>query len=59
MGKFRVGPNFAVFVLFFGIALFDVFRDRSWGWVAVYTVLGLVFLRFSGVARGQNLGSKV
>jgi hypothetical protein len=39
------GPNVAVFLLFFGIALLDAIRSRDLLAALLWLALGLVFLR--------------
>jgi len=40
-----LGPNVAVFVLFFGVALLDALRSQDWLRAAFWVAIGLVFLR--------------
>jgi galactitol-specific phosphotransferase system IIC component len=44
MRKYLLGPNVAVFLLFFGIALLDAIRLRDWIRSALWLAVGLVFL---------------
>ena len=44
MKKIRLGTNFAVFVIFFGIAVLESFTSRNWLWVAFWVVMGVVFI---------------
>ncbi|MDX6528994.1 MAG: hypothetical protein QOH41_1284 [Blastocatellia bacterium] len=44
MKKIRLGTNFAVFVLFFGIATLEAFQTRSWLKAALWLAIGTVFL---------------
>ena len=37
--------NFAVFVLFFGLALIEAVRDRDWLKASIFAALGLLSLR--------------
>jgi len=41
---FKVGSEFAVFVLFFGLALIEAFRNQRWPEAAVFVLLGIAFL---------------
>jgi hypothetical protein len=40
-----LGPNVALFLLFFGIALLDALRAHDWVQAAFWAAIGLVFLR--------------
>ena len=42
--RIRLGTNFTIFVLFFGIALIDAFQSRSWLRAAFWCAIGLGFL---------------
>ncbi len=44
MKNFKIGANFAVFVLFFGIALIEAFKNQNWLEAALFVLLGLMFL---------------
>jgi len=39
-----LGANFAVFVLFFGVATLEAFKTRNWIKAAFWLAIGLVFL---------------
>lgn len=49
-----LGTNFAVFVLFFGVAVLDALRSRDWLKVALWLALALVFLREDFRARQRE-----
>jgi hypothetical protein len=51
MRHIRLGTNFAIFALFFGIALLDAFQTRSWLRAAFWCVIGLGFLAADTVKR--------
>lgn len=40
----KLGANFAVFVLFFGVALLEAFQTKNWLKAAFWLAIGLVFL---------------
>jgi len=40
----KLGKNFAVFVLFFGIALLEAAQSHNWLLASLFALLGLVFL---------------
>jgi hypothetical protein len=44
MKRIRLGTNFAVFVLFFGIATLEAFQTRNWLKAALWLAIGTVFL---------------
>ena len=39
-----LGTNFAVFVLFFGVATIEAFQTRNWLKAAFWLAIGIVFL---------------
>jgi hypothetical protein len=44
MAKLRLGANFAVFLLFFGVAALEAFQTQNWIRAAFWLAIGLVFL---------------
>jgi hypothetical protein len=44
MKNLKLGTNFAVFVLFFGVALLDAVQTQNWLRVAFWVAIGVVFL---------------
>ncbi len=44
MKRIKLGANFAVFLLFFGIAALEAFQSRNWLKAAFWLAIGLVFL---------------
>lgn len=44
MKNLRLGSNFAVFVLFFGVALLEAFQTRNWPKAGFWFAIGIVFL---------------
>jgi hypothetical protein len=44
MKKVRIGVNFTVFLLFFGVALLEAFQSRNWLKAAFWVAIGIVFL---------------
>ena len=44
MKKIRVGQGFAVFILFFGIALLDALHNFDWLKTVFWLATGLVFI---------------
>lgn len=44
MRNIKLGTNFTVFVLFFGIATLEAFQSRNWIKAALWLAIGFVFL---------------
>ena len=44
MNNIRLGTNFVVFLLFFGVATLDAFQAHSWLKAALWAAIGTVFL---------------
>ena len=44
MKAMRLGSNFAVFVLFFGVATLEAFQTKNWLKAAFWLAIGIVFL---------------
>lgn len=44
MNKIRLSTNFAVFLLFFGVAALEAFQTGKWPVVLFWLAVGLVFL---------------
>jgi hypothetical protein len=44
MRRIKLGANFAVFLLFFGVAALEAFQTRNWIKAAFWLVIGIVFL---------------
>jgi len=44
MKGIKFGTNFAVFVLFFGVAMLEAFQTRNWLKVMFWVAIALVFL---------------
>jgi hypothetical protein len=45
MKNIKLGANFAIFVLFFGLALIEAVKKQNWPEAAIFVLLGLMFLR--------------
>lgn len=52
MRKIAIGNGFIMFVLFFGIAMVETFRDRDWLMAVFWLLVGCAFM----VA--DNMGKK-
>jgi hypothetical protein len=44
MKKIKLGTNFTVFILFFGVAMLEAFQTRNWVKAGFWLAIGLVFL---------------
>ena len=44
MNRIKLGTNFAVFLLFFGVGLLEAFQTSNWAKAAFWIVIGIVFL---------------
>ena len=51
MKRITLGSNFAIFVLFFGIATLEAFQTRNWLKAAIWLAIGLVFLVADNLGR--------
>ena len=44
MKKIKLGTNFAVFLLFFGVAVIEAFQSHNWIKAIFWLAIGVVFL---------------
>ena len=44
MNKLRLGTNFAVFLLFFGVATLEALQTRNWLKASFWLAISIVFL---------------
>jgi len=51
MKRIELGTNFAVFVLFFGVATLEAFQTRDWLKAAFWLAIGIVFLLADNLRR--------
>jgi hypothetical protein len=51
MKKIKFGAGFAVFIIFFGLAVIDAFRTRDWLRVFFWLVTGTIFLLADNMKR--------
>ena len=59
MNRIKLGANFAVFVLFFGVASLEAVQTRNWIKAAFWLAIGIVFLladNLRGVADSLRKG---
>lgn len=45
MKNLNLGTNFAVFIIFFGIALIEALQKQNWLEAVLFVALGILFLR--------------
>jgi hypothetical protein len=50
----KLGANFAVFVLFFGVAVLEAFQTKNWLKAAFWLAIGLVFLVADNLRKDQK-----
>jgi hypothetical protein len=51
MNNIKLGTNFVVFLLFFGVAALDAFQAHSWPKAALWLAIGTVFLMADNLKR--------
>jgi len=44
MAKIKLGANFAIFILFFGVAVIDAISTKNWLRTGFWIAISLVFL---------------
>jgi hypothetical protein len=54
MKKIKLGTNFTIFVLFFGVSMLEAFQSRNWLKALFWLVIGLVFLAADVVGKKDN-----
>ena len=54
MTRIGLGSNFAVFLLFFGVATLEAFQTRNWLKAAFWLAIGIVFLVADNLRREQK-----
>jgi hypothetical protein len=59
MHRTRFSNNFAIFVLFFGVAMLDAFRDHDFLKSIFWILIGLVFLLADNKKQQANPGNDV
>lgn len=53
MRMIKLGPNFAVFLLFFGVAVLETFQSRNWLKAVFWLAIGIVFLIADNIRKPQ------
>jgi uncharacterized membrane protein len=54
MKQIQLGTNFAVFVLFFGIATLEAFQTRNWMKALFWVAIAVVFLVGDNLSAGKR-----
>jgi hypothetical protein len=58
MMKIKLGANFAVFLLFFGVSALEAFETRNWLKAAFWLAIGLVFLIGDNLKKGHPAAAR-
>jgi len=53
MKRIKLGTNFAIFVLFFGVATLETFQTQNWPKAGFWFAIGLVFLIADNLRKPQ------
>jgi hypothetical protein len=53
MKRIRLGTNFAVFALFFGVATLEAFQTQNWLKALFWLAIGIVFLAADNLHKPQ------
>jgi hypothetical protein len=53
MKRIKLGTNFTVFVLFFGVATLEAFQTQNWLKAILWFAIGLVFLVADNLPKAQ------
>lgn len=54
MKKIKLGTNFAVFLLFFGVAIVEAFQSRNWLKCIFWLAIGVMFLAADNFKKQKN-----
>ena len=54
MKQIQLGTNFAIFVLFFGIATLEAFQTRNWMKALFWLAIAVVFLVSDNLSAGKR-----
>lgn len=53
--KLKLGPNFTVFLLFFGIAMLEAFQTRNWIKASIWLAISIVFLLADNLKKDERV----
>jgi hypothetical protein len=56
MKEIKLGSNFLVFLLFFGVATLEAFQTRNWLKAIFWLAIGVVFLAADNLRRQPHSG---
>ncbi|MFN8488930.1 MAG: hypothetical protein U0350_15190 [Caldilineaceae bacterium] len=54
MRKIQLGSNFALFLLFFGVAMIEALQTQNWLKAAFWLVIGIVFLLADNLKKNND-----
>lgn len=54
MKKIRLSSNFAVFLLFFGVAALEAFQTANWAKAAFWVAIGIAFLVADNLKKNES-----
>jgi hypothetical protein len=54
MKRIRLGANFAIFLLFFGVATLEALETRNWLKAVFWLAIGMVFLVADNLRRAHQ-----
>ena len=54
MRKIKLGANFTVFLLFFGVALLEAFQTSSWIKAVFWLAIGIMFLAADNLNKSEK-----
>lgn len=54
MNRIKLSANFAVFLLFFGVAALEAVQTRNWIKAAFWAAIGIVFLAADNLRTSEN-----
>ena len=58
MLRIKLGANFTVFLLFFGVAALEAFETRNWLKSIFWLAIGLVFLIGDNLKKGHQASAR-
>ncbi|MBN8674305.1 MAG: hypothetical protein J0L56_09230 [Chitinophagales bacterium] len=54
MKKIQLGTNFAIYLLFFGVAMVEAFQSRNWLKCVFWLAIGIVFFIADNLRKDIN-----
>lgn len=59
MKTIKLGTGFAVFVLFFGIAMIEAIRNQKWLMAGFWIAMGMLFIVADNIKRNNSKSDKI